>query len=157
MELARAFSTMAADLPAIFSMIVVSVVGLVMLTVAAFRSDHPSIPWLGVAGMVVASAWELFQLGTEPGTAFFGAIRVGGYAAFINLLVLLAGIATTILSVPYLHRLKHDYGEVYALLMYATVGTEVATGGGTTNRHISGVDTGRFDGWDGLIGGRSVA
>jgi NADH-quinone oxidoreductase subunit N len=122
MELARAFSTMAADLPAIFSMIVVSVVGLVMLTVAAFRSDHPSIPWLGVAGMVVASAWELFQLGTEPGTAFFGAIRVGGYAAFINLLVLLAGIATTILSVPYLHRLKHDYGEVYALLMYATVG-----------------------------------
>jgi len=122
MDLARAYSTMAADLPAVFSMTVVSVFGLVMLIMAAYRTDHPAIPWLGVAGMAIASVWELFQLSTEPGTAFFGAIRVGGYAAFINLLVLLAGIATTILSVPYLNRLKHDYGEVYALLMYATVG-----------------------------------
>jgi len=122
MDLAQAYSTMAADLPAVFSMSVVGLVGLVMVMMAAYRTENPAIPWLGVAGMGVAVVWEFFQLSAEPGTAFFGAVRTGGYAAFVNLLILSSGIATTILSIPYLDRLKHEYGEVYALIMYCTVG-----------------------------------
>jgi len=122
MDLANAYATMAGDLPAVFSMTVVAFVGLVMLGIESFRNDHPSIPWFGIAGLVVAISWEFSRLGAPADTAFFQTIRTGGYAAFVNLIILLTGLATILLSKPYLNRLKRDYGEVYALLMYATVG-----------------------------------
>jgi len=122
MDLANAYATMAAELPVLFSMLVVGFVGLVMLGVEAFRNDHPSIPWMGIVALAVAAGWELTRLDASPGTAFFETIRTGGYAAFINLVILLTGLATILLSRPYLDRLKRDYGEVYALIMYATVG-----------------------------------
>lgn len=122
MDLANAFSTLLADLPAVFSMGVVGLVGVIMIAVDSFRNDHPSIPWLGVGALVVSAGWEFAHLGAPEGTVFFDTIRTGGFAAFINLIVLLTGLATVLLSRPYLDRLKHDYGEVYALIMYATVG-----------------------------------
>lgn len=122
MELADAYAAMGGDLPAVFSMMVVALMGLVMLGVESFRNDHPSIPWMGAAGLAVAAAWEFSLLGAPQGTAFFDTVRTGGFAAFINLIVLLSGFATILLSRPYLNNLKRDYGEVYALIMYATVG-----------------------------------
>lgn len=122
MDLANAYGAIVADLPAVFSMGVVGLVGLVMVTLDSFRNNHPAIPWLGVGGFAIAVVWELGHLGAPQGTAFFETIRTGGYAAFINLIILLSGLATILLSNPYLSRLKRDYGEVYALIMYATVG-----------------------------------
>jgi NADH-quinone oxidoreductase subunit N len=122
MDLANAFSTIVADLPAVFSMAVIGLVGLVMVLLDSFRNNHPAIPWLGVGAFGVATAWEVVHLGTPPGTVFFETLRTGGYAAFVNLIILLTGLATILLSNPYLTRLKRDYGEVYALIMYATVG-----------------------------------
>ena len=134
MELADAYAAMAGDLPAVFSMMVVAFMGLVMLGVEAFRNDHPSIPWMGAAGLAVAAVWEFTQLGAPEGTAFFETVRTGGFAAFINLIVLLSGLATILLSKPYLNDLKRAYGEVYALIMYATVGMLLL---GTANDMIS--------------------
>ena len=122
MDLANAFSALVADLPAVFSMGLVGLVGLVMVLIDSFRNNHPSIPWLGAGAMAIATVWELTHLGTPQGTAFFETLRTGGYAAFINLIIVLSGLATILLSNPYLSRLKRDYGEVYALIMYATVG-----------------------------------
>jgi NADH-quinone oxidoreductase subunit N len=122
MDLANAFSAMVADLPAVFSMGLVGLVGLVMVTIDAFRNNHPSIPWLGVGALALSAVWEVAHLGAPQGTAFFETIRTGGYAAFVNLIILLTGLATLLLSNPYLSRLERDYGEVYALVMYATVG-----------------------------------
>ncbi|MFP4227686.1 MAG: NADH-quinone oxidoreductase subunit N [Salinivenus sp.] len=134
MELADAYAAMAGDLPAVFSMMVVALMGLVMLGVESFRNNHPSIPWMGIAGLAVAAAWEFSMLGTPQATAFFDTVRTGGFAAFINLIVLLSGLATILLSRPYLNNLKRDYGEVYALIMYATVGMLLL---GTANDMIS--------------------
>ena len=122
MDLTTAFPALAADLPAVFSMGLVGLVGLVMVTLDSFRDNHPAIPWLGVGAFAVAVVWELGQLGAPQDTAFFDTIRTGGYAAFVNLIILLAGLATLLLSNPYLSRLKRDYGEVYALIMFSTVG-----------------------------------
>ena len=122
MDLANAFSAIVADLPAVFSMGLVAFVGLVMVALDAFRNNHPAIPWMGVGAFAVAIGWEVTQLGAAEGTAFFATIRTGGYAAFVNLVILLTGLATVLLANPYLGRLKRDYGEVYALVMYATVG-----------------------------------
>jgi NADH-quinone oxidoreductase subunit N len=122
MDLSTAFSALVADLPAIFSMGIVGLVGLVMVVLDSFRDNHPAIPWLGVGALAVSVVWEVAHLGAPGGTAFFETIRTGGYAAFVNLIILLTGLATVFLSIPYLSRLKYDYGEVYALIMYATVG-----------------------------------
>jgi len=122
MDLTTAFPALAADLPAVFSMGLVGLVGLVMVTLDSFRDNHPAIPWMGIAAFAVSAVWELSALGAPQGTAFFDTIRTGGFAAFVNLIILLAGLATLLLSNPYLSRLKRDYGEVYALIMFATVG-----------------------------------
>ncbi len=122
MDLSSAYAAMWADLPAVFSMTVVGIVGLVMLAVESLENDHPSIPWMGVGAFAVAALWELSLLGSPQDTAFFETIRVGGFAAFVNLIILLTGLATILLSMPYLNGLKQDYGEVYSLIMYATVG-----------------------------------
>jgi len=122
MDLTTAFSALAADLPAVFSMGVIGLVGLVMVTLDSFRDNHPAIPWMGVGAFAVATVWELAHLGGPQGTAFFETIRTGGFAAYVNLIILLAGLATILLSNPYLSRLERDYGEVYALIMFATVG-----------------------------------
>ncbi len=122
MDLANAYAALVADLPAVFSMGIAALVGLVMIGLDSFRNNHPAIPWMGVGALAVGAVWEVFHLGAPQTTAFFETIRTGGFAAFINLIILLTGLATILLSNPYLSRLKRDYGEVYALIMYSTVG-----------------------------------
>lgn len=122
MDLANAYSALVADLPAVFSMGIVGLVGLVMVALDSFRNNHPVIPWLGVGALGVSALWEIAHLGAPQGTAFFETIRTGGFASYVNLIILLTGLATVLLCKPYLTRLKRDYGEVYALIMYATVG-----------------------------------
>ena len=134
MDLSSAFSTVVADLPAVFSMTVAGLVGLAMVALDAFRNDHPAIPWLGAAALTVSAVWEVTQLGAPQGTVFFETLRTGGFVAFINLIILLTGLATTLVSIPYLNQLRHGYGEVYALLLYATVGMIML---GSANNMIS--------------------
>lgn len=134
MDLSDAYVALLSDLDGIFSMVVVSVVGLAMVVIDAFRNDHRSLPWLGGTALAVGIVWELSALGRAPDTALFGAVRTGGFAAFVNLIVLAVGLLSIVLSVPYLDRLKHAYGEVYALILFATAGMILL---GTANSLVS--------------------
>ena len=134
MDLSQAYVTLFSELGGVFSMALVSLVGLVVVVIDAFRNDHPSLPWLSAAAMAGAIVWELFALGDPAGTVLFEAVRVGGYAAFINLIILISGLLTIVLSVPYLDRLKRAYGEVYALILFATAGMLML---GTANTLVS--------------------
>ncbi len=134
MDLAHAFSTMWADLPAIFSMLIVGLVGLVVVLVEAFRNKHASIPWMTAGALGLAIVWEVTRLGAEPGTAFFDHVRTGGFAAYVNILILGAALFTVAISPAYLTRIGRNYGEVYALLLFATVGMILL---GTGNSLIS--------------------
>ncbi len=125
---------MAADLPAISSILLVGVMGMAMVVLDAFRNDARSIPWLGVGTLTVAAVWEAFHFGAAPGTAFLGSVRTGGFAAFINTIVLGAGALSLLLVEPYLRRMRRNYGEVYALVMFAVVGMLLL---GTANNLIS--------------------
>jgi NADH-quinone oxidoreductase subunit N len=100
----------------------------------SFRNNHPAIPWMGAAALGLASLWEGAHLGAPSDTIFFDTLRTGGFASFINLVVLLSGVLTILLSVPYLRRIRHGYGEVYALVMFATVGMLML---GTANHLVS--------------------
>ncbi len=134
MDLSQAYVTLFSELGGVFSMAFVSLVGLVMVVVDSFRNDHPSLPWLGGGALAVGIVWELFALAGEPGTALFGAVRTGGFAAFVNLIILTAGLLSIVLSVPYLRRLEHNYGEVYVLVLFATAGMIML---GTANSLVS--------------------
>jgi hypothetical protein len=104
MDLSTAYPTLLADLPAVVSMMVVGLMGLVLIVIDAFRNDHPAIPWLGAAALAVSAGWEATQLGAPAGTVLFETLRTGGFVAYINLIVLLAGLATTLVSIPYLNQ-----------------------------------------------------
>ena len=136
-DLSNAYVQLWADLPDIFSIGVISLVGLVMITWDIFRNNSPVIPWLGAAAMGVALAWETVTLAGNPGaagTAMLGLVRTGGFASFINIVVLASGFLSIVLSVPYLRKIDHDYGEVYALIMFATAGMMFL---GTANHLVS--------------------
>ena len=122
MELSLAYDGFLADIAATFSLGVVALAGLAMIVIDSFKNDARSIPWLGGLALAGCMVGEGLSLTAEPGTAFLGFLRTGGYAAFINLVLLGSALFTVILSSSYLDRLRHAYGEVYALIMFATVG-----------------------------------
>lgn len=134
MDLSDAYAQLVADFPAIFSMTLVAVVGLVIVLVDAFRNNDPSIPWMAGTAVAAAMVWEGFMLGSETGSAFFGAVRTGGFAAFVNLMILGSALVSIFFTVPYLKRIGRNYGEIYALLLFATAGMIML---GTANNLIS--------------------
>ena len=121
-ELARVYQTLAADLGDAASLLIVTLVGLGIVVWDAYRNDAREIPWVTGGAFLVATIIEVTRLDVESGTIFYGMLRSGGFAAFVNIIVLLSGLLTVVLSVPYLHQIRHGYGEVYALILFATVG-----------------------------------
>jgi NADH-quinone oxidoreductase subunit N len=115
------YETFLADLWATFPITLVCVIGLVIVVADVFANDSPWLPVIGVAGFAVAMLIESGRLAMD-GLAFSGLLRYGGLAAFVNLVILLGAAFTFILSGPYLERLRHNYGEVYALVTFASAG-----------------------------------
>lgn len=133
-DLSQAYDTLGADLVGGFSLVLLVLVGLVLVVWDAFRNDARELPWVAAVTLGVALVWEVFHLGAAPTTAFYDLIRVNGFASFINLVVLGSGLFTIVLAVPYLRKIEHGYGEVYALILFATAGMILL---GTANNLIS--------------------
>ncbi len=116
------YASLGADLGATFSLTLMVVAGLVVVLADAFSGNKQTAPF--VAGLVFAAglAWELVHLAAPEGVAWWGMVRVGGYAAFVNVIILLSGLLSVLLSAPYLQRIGRNYGEVYALMLFATAG-----------------------------------
>lgn len=121
-ELTQVYQAFAADLGQAASLVIVTLVGLGIVVWDAFRNNAREIPWIAGGALLMSGIIELFRLDIESGTIFYGMLRTGGYAAFVNLIVLASGLLTVVLSVPYLKQIRHAHGEVYALILFATVG-----------------------------------
>ena len=122
MDLSSAYDSLIGDIFAAESLVLVALMGLVLVVVEALRNDHPSLPWLGLLALAAGLVMEVQKLGDPAGTAFYGMIRTGGYAAYVNVVILLSAGLTVLLSPAYLRRMKHNYGEVYAIVLFSTVG-----------------------------------
>src|SRR5699024_7052712 len=57
------------------------------------------------------------------GEAFTGMISYGGISAFGNTIILTGALFCVLICDEYLEATGHNYGEVYSLLLFATVGT----------------------------------
>lgn len=121
-DISQVYQVFAADLGQAATLVIVTLVGLGVVVWDAFRNNAREIPWIAGGALLMASLVEVARLDVETGTIFFGMLRTGGFASFVNLIVLLSGLLTIVLSVPYLKEIRHAYGEVYALILFATVG-----------------------------------
>ncbi|NND72755.1 MAG: NADH-quinone oxidoreductase subunit N [Rhodothermales bacterium] len=122
MDLSTAYDALGADLQATLSLWLIVLGGLIVIVWDAFRERDALIPVFAGLILVGAIVWDLFQLTAEPATAFYGLIRTGGFAAFVNLLLEVSALCTIVLSVPYLKRIGKDYAEVYGLVLFAVSG-----------------------------------
>ncbi len=141
MDLSTAYDLLGADLVATKSLVLLTVLGLVAIVVDAFSNDHKSLPWMAGLGLAAGIAFEALTLFQPSGTAFYGMLRVGGYAAYLNIVIMAAALLTIILSVPYLKRIRHNYGEVHAIVLFATVGMMVLAASNNLVSSFVGLET----------------
>jgi len=135
------YATLFSDLVAAFPTVLVAVLGIVVVLYDSFRNDAPEIPWITGAGLAVALVWELFRLGEPAVPIFSDQLFAGGYSAYVNAVILLGTLGSVVLSVPYLQRIGHNYGEVHALILFATTGMMVLASSASLVSVFVGLET----------------
>ena len=134
------YDSLLTDLAATGPILLVAFVGVAVVLIDSFYNDSPAIPWISAAGMIAAAAWTAVWLGT-PVAAFNGQVLAGGVAGFAVLVVLLGALASLVLSVPYLTRIGHNYGEVHGLILIATAGMMTLASAGSLVTLFVGLET----------------
>ena len=129
-----------ADLAATLPITIVGLFGIAVVLYDSFRNDAPASPWVALAGLVIAGFVAVFQFGA-PGAAFQGHFITGSFAAYTKLVILFGAAGSVMLCVPYLTRIKHNFGEVYALILFATVGMMVLSTAGSLITLFVGLET----------------
>jgi NADH-quinone oxidoreductase subunit N len=101
---------------------IVSLVGLLVLTLEALKNDTEDINfWITLVGFAAGLVAAFQQLGSS-GTAFFGMVTTGGYAAFFSAMFCVAGMLTVMLSKSYIKKEGIEHGEYYSIFLFAVVG-----------------------------------
>ncbi len=76
---------------------------------------------LAAAGLLVALGLTVLQT-NQPQAAFAGMVTVDGFSVFVNVLLLLSGLAGVGLAYDYLQRCHIEHSEYYILLLYTICG-----------------------------------
>jgi NADH-quinone oxidoreductase subunit N len=134
------YETLLPDLAATGPILLVAAAGLAVVLLDSFRNDAPSIPWISGATMAAAMAWELLRIDTTA-VAFAGHVYTGGAVSFANAVILLGSVGSVVLVVPYLRRTGHAFGEVYALILFATSGLMTFASSGSLVTLFVGLET----------------
>ena len=134
------YDSFLADLAATGPILMVAGLGVLVVLLDAFRNDDASIPWIAGLGMVGAAIWTAFWI-EAPGVAFEGQVYVGGAAAIANIVVLIGAVLSLVLTVPYLSRLGRNFGEVHALILFATAGMMTLASAGSLVTLFVGLET----------------
>ncbi len=134
------YDSLLLDTGRVLPIFLVAAVGILVVLVDAFRNDSPTIPILSAVGLLAAFALEGLRL-FDPATAFYGQVYSGGAASFANMVILLGSIGSVALSVPYLKSVGRNYGEVHALILFATAGMMTLASAGSLVTLFVGLET----------------
>jgi NADH-quinone oxidoreductase subunit N len=88
----------------------------------------PSIPWLTLGGIGLAALANVWIAGLPETGAAGGMIAVDGFRIFVNFVFLLAAALFVLISTRYLDEANLRLGELYVLVLFATVGMMVFAG-----------------------------
>jgi NADH-quinone oxidoreductase subunit N len=115
------YESFQADLVATMPIIVVAVAGMLIVVIESFRKGSRSLPVVAELSLFVAGIWEVSRL-ERSAYAFDGLMGYGGFASFMNAVIIVAAFLTIPITVPYLRGIRRNFGEIYALVLFATVG-----------------------------------
>jgi NADH-quinone oxidoreductase subunit N len=113
--------------------IVLSVWAMFILLLDVFQKgsrsepSSPMIPWLTLAGIGVAAVANAWIAGLQE-TGAAGMIAVDGFRIFANFVFLLAAALFVLISTRYVEDENLRLGELYALVLFATLGMMVFAG-----------------------------
>lgn len=134
------YANFLSDFIATLPITVVAVAGIVVVLYDSFRNDAPELPWIAGIGTLAAFVIAVTQL-NDPGMAFNGHFFTGGFAAYVNAVILFGTLGSILLSVPYLRKIDKNFGEVYALMLFAVVGMMVFGNAGSIVTMFVGLET----------------
>ena len=106
---------------AIAPQIIIVITALVVLLADLFVNKKSILAYLSLLGIIVAmvASWYIWD-GTDP---MFQTMAIAdGYSLFLNLVFLVTAALSVLVSINYLVREGINYGEYYALLLFATGG-----------------------------------
>ncbi|HUH13162.1 MAG TPA: proton-conducting transporter membrane subunit, partial [Longimicrobiales bacterium] len=113
--------------------VVLTIMGMVVLLVDVFQKgsrsqpSRPIVAWLALAGIALAAAANAWLMTLTEATPT-GMIAVDAFRVFCNFLFLGAGALFILMSPRYLEENHMGYGELYALVLLATVGMMLFAG-----------------------------
>ncbi|MGD8426614.1 MAG: NADH-quinone oxidoreductase subunit N [Balneolaceae bacterium] len=110
------------DLNAFLPGVIVGISGLIAILIDSYKNDHDAIYGLTVVSLIAGLVLSVIDLFGPTGEAFSGMITYGGVSAFGSVIVLFGSLFCVLISREYLRAIDHDYGEVYAMLLFATTG-----------------------------------
>lgn len=102
--------------------IITGLAGLITVVIDSYKNDHDAIYGLSVFSLFAALVLSIMQMFGPTGEAFSGMITYGGVSAFGNSVVLFGSLFCMLISREYLKAIDHDFGEVYAMMLFATAG-----------------------------------
>lgn len=102
--------------------VITGVAGLVVILVEAFRKET-SIPfWITSLSLLAALYFSINSIVEPSGYSFMNMLAYGGPVAFGWVIILLSSLFCVFISQDYLQDIDHNYGEIYALILFATTG-----------------------------------
>jgi NADH-quinone oxidoreductase subunit N len=119
------------DLYLIAPEIVITIFGFLVLMVDVFSPKKERKGYLGVIsliGILIAFFYTLPLMGSAN-AAFGGMFTSDGYALFFKITFMIIAFLTVLISMGYAHREGIDFGEYYALILFATLGMMLMAAG----------------------------
>lgn len=110
------------DLNAFLPGVIIALAGIIAIVIDAYKNDHGAIFGVTVFSLIAALAVSIMDMFGPMGEAFSGMITYGGVSAFGNSVILFGTLFCVLISREYLQAIDHEYGEVYALILFATAG-----------------------------------
>jgi NADH-quinone oxidoreductase subunit N len=101
--------------------LLLAVLALVIVAIDMFtKLKKESLPYVTIAGLIVALVASLFFLDTDDN--FAGLIRIDDYTAFFRVFFIGTSIAVALMSAKYVEQKLRHPGEYYALIVISTIG-----------------------------------
>jgi NADH-quinone oxidoreductase subunit N len=119
--LSPAFNPMA-DVGLSASMLVLLVFGLLQMLLDAFNVDKKVMAYSTAGGLILSAILSATQTTLPYTLAYSNMIAFGGIAAFVSVALCISGLIALFFVEDFLKRHHKNIGEVYALILFATIG-----------------------------------
>lgn len=129
------------DIQAFLPGVITAVAGLVVIVIESLKKESPFNFYVTILSLAAALIISTYNLGSEMDVAFSGMLVHGGAVAFGNMVILAGALFSVFISEDYLKGIGHYYGEIYALVLFATTGMLALAGSNDLITLFIGLET----------------